>query len=64
MAPQEVVITVPHHPVPHAGTAVYFGRRALRLGDARGRLPLVVALVVATGFVLLNGLSALAIFLS
>jgi hypothetical protein len=47
-----------------AVAAVYFGRRAMRLGDARGRLPMVVALVVAAGFVLLNGLSALTIWLS
>ena len=44
--------------------AVWFGRRAMRLGDARGRVPMLVALVVAGAFVLLNGLSALAILLS
>ena len=47
-----------------AAAAVHFGRRAMRLGDAGGRLPMVVALVVAGGFVLLNGLSAIAILLS
>lgn len=47
-----------------AVAAVYFGRRATRLGDARGRLPMVVALVVAAGFILLNGISALTIWLS
>lgn len=44
--------------------AASFGTRAMRLGDAHGRVPMVVALVVAGGFVLLNGLSALAILLS
>jgi Na+/melibiose symporter-like transporter len=44
--------------------AVWFGRRALRLGDVRARVPMAVALVVGGGFVLLNGLSALAILLS
>lgn len=47
-----------------AVAAVYFGRRAMRLGDDRGRLPMVVAVVVAAGFVFLNGLSALTIWLS
>jgi hypothetical protein len=44
--------------------AAWFGTRAMRLGDASGRVPMVVALVVAGGFVVLNGLSALAILLS
>lgn len=42
-----------------AVAAVHFGRVAVRLGDARGRRPMVLALVVAGGFILLNGLSAL-----
>jgi hypothetical protein len=41
--------------------AVHFGRRAMRLGDPRGRYPIVVALVVAGGFVLLNLVSAVAV---
>jgi hypothetical protein len=44
-----------------AVAAVHFGRRAVRLGDSGGRRPMVVALVVAAGFVLLNGISALTI---
>lgn len=47
-----------------AVVAVHLGRRAMRLGDVRGRLPAAVALVVAAGFVLLNGLSALTVWLS
>ena len=42
-----------------AAFAVWFGRRAVRLGDVRARVPMVVGLVVAGAFVLLNGLSAL-----
>lgn len=44
--------------------AVHFGRRAMRLGDPRGRYPIVVALVVAGGFVLLNLVSGVAVLLS
>jgi Na+/melibiose symporter-like transporter len=44
--------------------AAWFGTRAIRLGDVRARVPVVVGLVVAGGFLLLNGLSALAILLS
>jgi hypothetical protein len=47
-----------------AVAAVYFGRRAIRLGDVRGRFPMIMALVVAAGFVLLNGTSALIIWLA
>ena len=47
-----------------AVSAVYFGRRAMRQGDVRARLPIFLALIVATGFVLLNGISALANWLS
>lgn len=43
--------------------AVRFGRRAVRLGDARGRVPMVVALVVALGFVGLNAFQALVMLL-
>jgi len=43
-----------------AVAATHFGRRAMHLGDVRGRLPMTVALVVAAGFLLLNGISALA----
>lgn len=44
--------------------AVHFGRRAVKLGDVRGRLPMILALVVAAGFVLLNVVSGLAVWLS
>jgi predicted membrane-bound mannosyltransferase len=47
-----------------AVAAVHFGRRAIRLGDDRGRVPMVVALAGAGVFVLMNGLSALTIWLS
>ena len=39
--------------------AVWFGRQAVRLGDVRARVPMVVGVVVAGAFVLLNGISAL-----
>lgn len=44
--------------------SVHYGRGAVRLGDARGRIPMMVGVAVAGAFVLLNGLSALAIWLS
>lgn len=44
--------------------AVHFGRRAIRLGDDRGRLPMLLAVAGAGAFVIMNGLSALAIWLS
>jgi Na+/melibiose symporter-like transporter len=44
--------------------AVWFGRRAVRLGDARARVPMAVGVIVAGGFVLLNGLSALLLLFS
>lgn len=56
--PALVVFVVP------AVLAAWFGTRAMRLGDARGRVPMIVGLVVAGAFVLLNGLSALTILLS
>ena len=43
---------------------VYFGTRAKRLGDAGARVPMIVALVLAGGFIALNGVSALSIWLS
>lgn len=46
------------------GFSVYFGRRALRLGDKGARAPMIVATVIAAGFIVLNGVSALAIWLS
>jgi hypothetical protein len=46
-----------------AVAAIHFGRRAMRLGDVSGRLPIVVSLVVTSVFVLLNGVSALTIWL-
>ena len=42
-----------------AVAAVHFGRQALRLGDRRARVPMTIAVVVATAFVLLNVLAAL-----
>jgi hypothetical protein len=47
-----------------AVVVVHFGRRAVRLGDTRARVPMIVASVVTAVFVLLNGISALAIWLS
>ena len=47
-----------------AALSVYFGRRAIRQGDDRARLPMIVGIVVAAGFVLLNGVSAVAVWLS
>ena len=47
-----------------AALAVHLGRRAQRLGDPGGRVPVLVALVVVGGFVASNGLSALLILLS
>ncbi|WP_299929416.1 hypothetical protein [uncultured Nocardioides sp.] len=44
--------------------AVHYGRRAVRLGESRGRYPIVVALVVAGGFVLLNLLSGILVLLA
>jgi hypothetical protein len=46
-----------------AGLSLYFGRRALRLGDDRARAPMIVAVAIAGGFVVLNGISGLAILL-
>lgn len=46
-----------------AVAAVHFGRRAIRRGDPRARLPMRIGLVVAGGFVLTNGISALAVWL-
>lgn len=43
--------------------AVHYGRRAMRLGEPRGRYPMVVAVVVAGGFVLLNLVSAIGVLL-
>jgi hypothetical protein len=56
--PALVVFVVP------AALAVWFGRRAVRLGDLRARVPMGVGVAVAGAFVLLNALSALAILLS
>ena len=56
--PALVVFVVP------AVLAAWFGTRAIRLGDERARVPVVVGLVVAGGFILLNGLSALLLVLS
>jgi uncharacterized membrane protein YhaH (DUF805 family) len=56
--PALVVFVVP------AVLAWHFGRRAMDLGDPHGRYPLVVGLVVAGGFVLLNLVSAVAVLVS
>ena len=58
VVPALVVFVLP------AVASVSFARRALRHGDPRARVPMIVALVVAASFVLLNALSALAIWLS
>lgn len=42
----------------------HFGRRAMDLGDPRGRSPIVVGLVVAGGFVLLNLVSGVGVLVS
>lgn len=47
-----------------AALAVYFGARAKALGDAGARTPMVVALVVAGAFIVLNGVPALFLWLS
>lgn len=46
-----------------AVSAVHFGRRAMRLGNDRARLPMLLAIVGASVFVVMNGLSAIAIWL-
>lgn len=46
-----------------AVAAVHYGRRAMRLGEARGRRPAIVGVVVAGGFVLLNLVSAIGVLL-
>jgi predicted membrane-bound mannosyltransferase len=43
---------------------VHFGRRAVGLGDPQGRVPMILAAVAAGGFVLVNGLSGLLVWLS
>ena len=56
----------PSRAAPHTAVvlAAWFGTRAIRLGDTRARVPVVTGLVVAGGFILLNGLSALILVLS
>jgi hypothetical protein len=58
VVPALVVFALP------ALSAVRFGRRAVSLGDPRGRIPMIVAVVGAAGFALLNGVSGLIIWLS
>lgn len=58
VVPALVVFVLP------AVVAVHFARRAIRLGDDRGHIPLIVAIVIAAGFVLLNGVSGIAVLLS
>lgn len=47
-----------------AVSAAYFSRRATGHGDNGARIPMALAVIVAAGFILLNGISALAIWLS
>lgn len=42
---------------------VHFGRRALAQGDRSARVPMTVGVVVAAGFVLLNLVSGIAVWL-
>ena len=44
--------------------SVHYGRRGLRQGDSNARAPMVLAVVIAAGFLLLNGVSGLAVWLS
>lgn len=44
--------------------AVLYGRRAVRLGDPRGRYPAAIALAVAGAFTLLNLVSGVAVLLA
>lgn len=53
--PAMVVFVLP------AVAAAHYGHRAMRLGEPRGRRPVVVALVVAGGFVVLNLVSAIGV---
>lgn len=46
-----------------AALAVHFGRRATALGDEGGRVAMIVALALAGGFVLINGVSGVAVLL-
>lgn len=41
-----------------AFAATFFGRRAVRHGDRRGRTPMIVGIVIALGFVATNVLGA------
>lgn len=56
--PALVVFAIP------AVVTVHLGRQAIRRGDARARTPMLVAVVVTAGFVLLNALPALVSWLS
>ncbi|MCY4724799.1 hypothetical protein NYO98_00795 [Nocardioides sp. STR2] len=55
--PALVVFALPAVP------AVLYARRAVRLGEPRGRTPAVVAVVVAATFVVLNLVSAVGVLL-
>jgi hypothetical protein len=46
-----------------AALAVHVGGRAIHAGDDRARTPVIVAVVVAAGFIVLNAVSALTIWL-
>lgn len=58
VVPALVVFALP------AVLAVHFGRRAVDLGDLRGRVPMWLAVGLAAGFALLNGVSGLLVWLS
>lgn len=44
--------------------AVHFGRRAVRLGDPRAKVPMWLAVAFAVGFALLNVVSGLLVWLA
>lgn len=58
VVPALVVFALP------AVLVVHLGRRAVGLGEPRGREPMIVALVVAGCFVLVNAASGLLVWLS
>ncbi|QIK74289.1 hypothetical protein [Nocardioides piscis] len=55
--PALVVFVIP------ALLAVYFARRAMRLGDVRARTPMIVGLTLAAVFIAMNVVSGLFVFL-
>ena len=57
VVPALVVFVLP------AVLSVHFGRQALAQGDRNARVPMVLGVVVAAGFVLLNVVSGIAVWL-